>query len=53
MSHSSRSGRVGESDAGLYAQPAEFHEGGVRVGKITFFTNEVLGKGCEGTFVYK
>ncbi|XP_035725102.1 serine/threonine-protein kinase/endoribonuclease IRE1-like [Vespa mandarinia] len=28
-------------------------EGLVRVGKITFNTSEVLGKGCEGTFVYK
>lgn len=28
-------------------------EGLVRVGKITFNTEEILGKGCEGTFVYK
>lgn len=53
MSQSSRSGRGLESDSGLVSQPAEFHGGGIRVGKITFFTNEVLGKGCEGTFVYR
>ncbi|XP_043279722.1 serine/threonine-protein kinase/endoribonuclease IRE1 isoform X2 [Venturia canescens] len=28
-------------------------EGTVRVGKIIINTTEVLGKGCEGTFVYK
>lgn len=28
-------------------------EGLVKVGKITFDTSQVLGKGCEGTFVYK
>lgn len=28
-------------------------EGTVRVGKILFNIDEVLGKGCEGTFVYK
>ncbi|KAK2585144.1 hypothetical protein KPH14_008650 [Odynerus spinipes] len=33
--------------------PEDMGEGSVRVGKIIFNTNEVLGKGCEGTFVYK
>ncbi|KAI4494959.1 hypothetical protein M0804_001160 [Polistes exclamans] len=33
--------------------PEDMGEGLVRVGKITFNTGEVLGKGCEGTFVYK
>ncbi|XP_015185635.1 PREDICTED: serine/threonine-protein kinase/endoribonuclease IRE1 isoform X2 [Polistes dominula] len=33
--------------------PEDMGEGLVRVGKITFNTSEVLGKGCEGTFVYK
>ncbi|XP_030373454.1 serine/threonine-protein kinase/endoribonuclease IRE1 isoform X1 [Scaptodrosophila lebanonensis] len=28
-------------------------DGHVRVGKICFNPNEVLGKGCEGTFVFK
>ncbi|XP_037946227.1 serine/threonine-protein kinase/endoribonuclease IRE1 [Teleopsis dalmanni] len=28
-------------------------DGHIRVGKIAFNSNEVLGKGCEGTFVFK
>lgn len=28
-------------------------DGHIRVGKISFNSNEVLGKGCEGTFVFK
>ncbi|XP_067612639.1 serine/threonine-protein kinase/endoribonuclease IRE1 [Eurosta solidaginis] len=28
-------------------------DGNIRVGKISFNSNEVLGKGCEGTFVFK
>lgn len=53
MSQGSRSGRGLETDGLIFPQPAEIHGGGVRVGKITFFTNDVLGKGCEGTFVYR
>ncbi|KAK1129786.1 hypothetical protein K0M31_019497 [Melipona bicolor] len=33
--------------------PEDVGEGVVKVGKITFDTGQVLGKGCEGTFVYK
>ncbi|KOX79225.1 Serine/threonine-protein kinase/endoribonuclease ire-1 [Melipona quadrifasciata] len=33
--------------------PEDVGEGVVKVGKITFDTEQVLGKGCEGTFVYK
>jgi len=33
--------------------PEEIGDSLVKVGKITFNTEEVLGKGCEGTFVYK
>ena len=33
--------------------PEEIGDGLVKVGKITFNTEQVLGKGCEGTFVYK
>ncbi|XP_014471160.1 PREDICTED: serine/threonine-protein kinase/endoribonuclease IRE1 [Dinoponera quadriceps] len=33
--------------------PEDIEESIVRVGKITFDTRQVLGKGCEGTFVYK
>ncbi|XP_028168427.1 serine/threonine-protein kinase/endoribonuclease IRE1 isoform X2 [Ostrinia furnacalis] len=31
----------------------EIGEGEVRIGKISFHTDQVLGKGCEGTFVYR
>ncbi|XP_012058791.1 PREDICTED: serine/threonine-protein kinase/endoribonuclease IRE1 [Atta cephalotes] len=37
----------------LFVMPEEIGDGLVKVGKITFNTEEVLGKGCEGTFVYK
>lgn len=33
--------------------PEEIDEGLVKVGKIIFDPKKVLGKGCEGTFVYK
>ncbi|KZC13752.1 PREDICTED: serine/threonine-protein kinase/endoribonuclease IRE1 [Dufourea novaeangliae] len=35
------------------AVPEDIGEGVVKVGKITFDTGQVLGKGCEGTFVYR
>lgn len=35
------------------AMPEDVGEGMVKVGKITFHTGQVLGKGCEGTFVYR
>ena len=35
------------------ASPIELEDGRVEVGKITFDPAEILGKGCEGTFVYK
>ncbi|KAG7210888.1 hypothetical protein KM043_012369 [Ampulex compressa] len=38
---------------GMVALPEDMGEGLVKVGKITFDTGQVLGKGCEGTFVYK
>ncbi|CAK1595982.1 unnamed protein product [Parnassius mnemosyne] len=34
-------------------QLVDLGEGEVRIGKITFHTDQVLGKGCEGTFVYR
>uniref|UniRef100_A0A1A9WJ68 non-specific serine/threonine protein kinase n=1 Tax=Glossina brevipalpis TaxID=37001 RepID=A0A1A9WJ68_9MUSC len=34
-------------------EPADLGDGYVRIGKISFNSNEVLGKGCEGTFVFK
>lgn len=43
------SGKSGNS----VVMPEEIGDGLVKVGKITFDTGQVLGKGCEGTFVYK
>lgn len=31
----------------------ELEDGVVRIGKITFKPDELLGKGCDGTFVYR
>lgn len=31
----------------------ELPNGLVKVGKITFHPEQLLGKGCEGTFVYR
>ncbi|XP_072026641.1 serine/threonine-protein kinase/endoribonuclease IRE1-like [Amphiura filiformis] len=39
------------SDSGVYDSAAP--EGFNRVGKIMFNPKEILGQGCEGTFVYK
>lgn len=48
----SRSGSVGKY--GPVTAVAEELPGGVmRVGKITFHPDHLLGKGCEGTFVYR
>lgn len=41
------------SHSRVTALPEEIGFGVVRVGKIQFNTDEVLGKGCEGTFVFK
>ena len=35
------------------AHPVDLPDGNVRVGNIIFSPHEILGKGCEGTFVYK
>jgi serine/threonine-protein kinase/endoribonuclease IRE1 len=32
---------------------AEVPEGFIRIGKIMFNPQDVLGHGCEGTFVYR
>ncbi|XP_071442322.1 serine/threonine-protein kinase/endoribonuclease IRE1-like [Hetaerina americana] len=40
------------SNAGL-ARTVDLGNGNTRVGKITFNVNQILGKGCEGTFVYR
>lgn len=36
-----------------YHDPVDLGEGEVRVGKIQFNCQQVLGKGCEGTFVFR
>ena len=35
------------------ALPEELPNGSVKIGKITFAPAQLLGKGCEGTFVYQ
>lgn len=47
-------GYVGKSKgSGSYQELIEAGDGLFQVGKIAFNINEVLGKGCEGTFVFK
>lgn len=36
-----------------YAEAIDFGDGEIRVGKIHFNTQDILGKGCEGTFVFR
>ena len=53
-SNSNRSsGGSGGSGSGTYSEPMDFGDGEMRVGKINFNTQNVLGKGCEGTFVFR
>lgn len=46
-----------KSSRGKYGAVTAFAEelpdGIVKIGKITFCPDEVLGKGCDGTFVYR
>ena len=37
----------------ITAFPVELGDGTIKVGAINFNPDVVLGKGCEGTFVYK
>lgn len=41
------------SQGEVTGQLMDLGDGEVRIGKITFHTDQVLGKGCEGTFVYR
>uniref|UniRef100_A0A182M786 non-specific serine/threonine protein kinase n=1 Tax=Anopheles culicifacies TaxID=139723 RepID=A0A182M786_9DIPT len=54
-SNSNRSGSNGSggSGGGSYSEPIDYGDGEMRVGKINFNTQNVLGKGCEGTFVFR
>ncbi|KAJ0177114.1 hypothetical protein K1T71_007123 [Dendrolimus kikuchii] len=50
----SRGSNVSTSSSGeVTGQLVELGDGEVRIGKICFNTEKVLGKGCEGTFVYR
>jgi hypothetical protein len=37
----------------MTALPVELPDGQIKVGNISFHPGKVLGKGCEGTFVYQ
>lgn len=50
----SRGSNMSTSSSGeVTGQLEEIGEGEVRIGRISFCTDQVLGKGCEGTFVYR
>lgn len=44
---------MGRSGSREYHEIQDLGEGELKVGKICFKPNEVIGKGCEGTFVFK
>jgi len=53
-SNSVSTGSMGStSNYEITASPIELEDGTIKVGNITFNPLNVLGKGCEGTFVYK
>ncbi len=50
----SSQGSNGGHDGGeITAVTEELDSGEIRVGKITYDPRQRLGKGCEGTFVYR
>ena len=42
-----------QRDHEITAHPIESPDGTIKVGAINFNPDHILGKGCEGTFVYK
>ena len=50
-SRNSSSQRDGGNE--ITATPIELTDGTIKVGAINFNPDHILGKGCEGTFVYK
>jgi serine/threonine-protein kinase/endoribonuclease IRE1 len=48
---------TGSTSGGQYgaitAHPVDLGNGAIQVGKITLNSTDILGKGCEGTFVYR
>nr|CAD7443363.1 unnamed protein product [Timema bartmani] len=53
QSQGSRGSNSGSRWQDVTAVAEEMGGGNVRVGKIIFNMDDILGKGCEGTFVYK
>ena len=53
MSSNSVGSSSGNTPYEVTAHPEVLESGQVRVGNIQFDPSHVLGKGCEGTFVYK
>lgn len=51
--NSSSQNGVGNTDGSITAIAEELTDGSIRVGKIQFRPELVLGKGCEGTFVFR
>lgn len=49
----SQSSNIISRGSGSYQELIDLGDGEVKVGKITFNSNQVLGKGCEGTFVFR
>lgn len=52
LSQTSKNSETGSSSR-VTALPEEIGFGVIKVGKIKFNSDEILGKGCEGTFVFK
>ncbi|CAM6031442.1 unnamed protein product, partial [Sphagnum compactum] len=55
LKQQSQTGSNGYKSSGgsVYHELEDLGDGDIRIGKITFNPGEVLGKGCEGTFVFK
>lgn len=52
-SGSSRSSMLNSINGTVTALTEELADGSTKVGKIVFNSEHVLGKGCEGTFVFR
>lgn len=53
LSNSSNWSNSSQSKYDFTNHPVELNDGSVKIGNIIFDPNQILGKGCEGTFVYK
>lgn len=52
-SGSSRGSSLSSINGTVTAIAEELADGSTKVGKITFDPDRILGKGCEGTFVFR